>query len=73
MIGLGRLCANMVSRPLRAVHERAVSDMSTKAVEELADGGNSYYVDDMRHANEFAAKNRVRRAFGEAGKIVGGV
>jgi len=106
MIGLGRMGANMVRRLLKAGHQCVVFDMSSKAVETLAqeravaassladlarklekpravwlmvpaaavdktmadlvphlesgdiviDGGNSYYVDDIRRANELASK-----------------
>ena len=121
MIGLGRMGANMVRRVIRRGHECVVSDMSPKAVADLArekavgaksladlvaklkppraiwlmvpaavvdgtiadlvpllqpgdilvDGGNSYYVDDIRRAKELASHSIHYVDVGTSGGIWG--
>jgi len=121
MIGLGRMGANMVRRLLKGGHQCVVFDMSSKAVEELAedsavaasslsdlvrrlekprsiwlmvpaaavdktiaelapnldrgdiliDGGNSYYVDDIRRANDLAPRGISYVDVGTSGGIWG--
>src|SRR3954454_14886222 len=121
MIGLGRMCANMVRRLLRGGHDCVVFDMSHAAVEAmvkeratgaastaeliqklskpralwlmvpagvvdktiadlaphlesgdiLIDGGNSYYIDDIRRARELAPKGIDYVDVGTSGGVWG--
>jgi 6-phosphogluconate dehydrogenase len=59
MIGLGRMGSNMVRRLLKGGHECVVFNRSLPDLEPediLIDGGNSYYIDDIRRAKELAQK-----------------
>jgi 6-phosphogluconate dehydrogenase len=121
IIGLGRMGANMARRLLRGGHDCVVFDMSSKAVEELAqekatgaasledlvkklhkpravwlmvpaavvdqsiaslvplleagdtiiDGGNSYYIDDIRRAKELSTKGIHYVDVGTSGGVWG--
>src|SRR6266446_1848152 len=121
MIGLGRMCANMVRRLLKGGHDCAVFDMSPDVVNEmvkeratgsssladlvkklekpravwlmvpaavvdktiadllpslqpgdiLIDGGNSYYIDDIRRAKELAPKQIHYADVGTSGGVWG--
>ena len=121
MVGLGRMGANMVRRLLRGGHRSVVFDMSSKAVDEMAqekaapsstlqdlvtklekpravwlmvpaaavdetiaeliphleagdiliDGGNSYYIDDIRRAKELAPKGIHYVDVGTSGGVWG--
>ncbi len=121
MVGLGRMCANMVRRLLRAGHSCVVYDRSAPAVQALVkehatgasspaelvkslakpralwlmvpagvvdqtlsefapllepgdvliDGGNSYYVDDIRRAQELAARKVHYVDVGTSGGVWG--
>ncbi|MDB6172144.1 MAG: 6-phosphogluconate dehydrogenase [Chthoniobacteraceae bacterium] len=71
MIGLGRMGTNVVGRLTRGRHQCVVCLMVPAAAADeaiadlvlllepddvLIDGGNAYYVDDLRRAREFASK-----------------
>src|SRR5215475_288266 len=86
MIGLGRMGANMVRRLIKDGHQCVVFDMSPKAVVDktiadlvphlesgdiLIDGGNSYYVDDIRRAQELAPKGINYVDVGTSGGVWG--
>src|SRR5215471_11277092 len=86
MIGLGRMGANMVRRLIANGHECVVFDQSPAAVVDesikdllplldagdiLIDGGNSYYVDDIRRAKELAAKRIHYVDVGTSGGVWG--
>src|ERR1700744_5158995 len=86
MIGLGRMGANMVRRLIRHGHECVVFDMVPAAVVDksihdllplmeagdiLIDGGNSYYIDDIRRAKETAPKGIHYVDVGTSGGVWG--
>ncbi|HKD71719.1 MAG TPA: NAD(P)-binding domain-containing protein, partial [Candidatus Acidoferrum sp.] len=65
MIGLGRMGANMVRRLQKALLPRLVKD------DILIDGGNSYYIDDIRRAKELSSKNIHYVDVGTSGGVWG--
>jgi 6-phosphogluconate dehydrogenase len=70
MIGLGRMGANMARRLLGARHECVVFPHLERG-DILIDGGNSYYVDDLRRAKELAPKGIHYIDVGTSGGVFG--
>src|SRR5437763_257654 len=81
MIGLGRMGGNMARRLMRGGHQCVVFDTSSASVKQLEsegakgdnliDGGNSYYIDDIRRAEELAANGIHYVDVGTSGGVWG--